>query len=79
MEDETVVEVLRDDRDDVVLVIAREGRCDLGIVDAVAWVCLAARRDGTRARVRTTSVPVVELLALCGVDEHCEIVWHRPR
>lgn len=79
MRDETVVDVVREGRDDLVLVVAGEGRCDLGVVDAVAWVCLAARRAGARARVRTTSVGVVELLALTGVDEHCEIVWQPTR
>jgi hypothetical protein len=75
MGDETVIDVVRDGCDDLVLVIAGPGRCDLAVVDAVAWVCLAAQRAGARVRVRTGSAPVVELLALAGVSEHCEIVW----
>ncbi len=74
MDRETVVDVLRPGREPLTLVVGAEGRCDLGVVDAIAWVCLAAHRAGERTRIRTTSCHVVELLELTGLDEHAEIV-----
>lgn len=74
MDDETVVDVLRPGREPLTLVVSHEGRCDLGVVDAIAWVCLAAHRAGERTRVRTSCCDVVELLELTGLDEHTDIV-----
>jgi hypothetical protein len=75
MGDETLVDVLREGRDDLTVLVSVDGRCDLGVVDSIAWVCLAARRAGERTRVRTTSTAVRELLELTGLDEQCEVVW----
>lgn len=74
MGDETVVDVLRPGREPLTLVVSTEGRGDLGVVDAIAWVCLAAHRAGERTRIRTSSGNVVELLELTGLDEHADIV-----
>lgn len=74
MDDETVVDVLRPGREPLTLVVSAAGRCDLGVVDAIAWICLAAHRAGERTRIRTGSADVVELLALTGLDEHVDVV-----
>lgn len=73
-----MVEVLRAGQEPLALVVSGPGRCDLAVVDTVAWICLAARRTGARSRVRTTSADVVELLGLVGLGEHCEVLLGPP-
>lgn len=47
---------------------------DLGLVDALARLKLAARRLGCSLRVREPSVELVELLDLVGLDLDLEVV-----
>ena len=55
----------------VTVVVPVEGRPDLEVVDALAQLCLAARRINARPSLRRVPEPLVELLALSGLRRAC--------
>ena len=70
-DDSTVVVVLIDDEDDAEVGSGRvvDVRPDLALVEALAWLQLAARRLGCSIRVHDPSGALCELLDLVGLSD----------
>jgi ABC-type transporter Mla MlaB component len=63
-----VIVLVRDGRDVASWPVTRAGRVDVGVVDALARLQLAARRHGCSIRLEDASDELAGLVRLCGLS-----------